>query len=292
MKTKIITAIYSDLYGTDLGGRPSRGGHYRYSLKTLLKMTNADFVCYTSNEEIESLRNFFYGEHNISEDKLTIKSSDLRNFSLTTKINNIKNIEETKKSDRCVEIQYSKFIWSLEESINSNYDYVFWIDAGLSHAGLFPIKHMNQNDYWSKNFECSLFTNNFLDNLKQFVDDKIVVFAKENIMNFWSQTVPHQYYNNHCMDRHIIGGLFGGKLNNMINYCNLFINYLHKILDNEKILYHEEHIMSLIFYNHPTLFQPKFFDIWWHEDDRISGIDLREYTKTRKSFYKMIEELQ
>ena len=45
------------------------------------------------------------------------------------------------------------------------------------------------------------------------------------------------------------------------------------------------------YYNHNDLFNPKYFDIWWHEEDRVAGIDLHEYTKTRKSFYKIVEEL-
>jgi len=55
MSVKFITSIYSDLYGTEYGGRIGRGGHYRYSLLSLLKMTNADFLCYTSDRELPSL---------------------------------------------------------------------------------------------------------------------------------------------------------------------------------------------------------------------------------------------
>ena len=58
-KVKFITAIYTDLYGTEYGGRLSRGGHYRWSLLSLLKMTDADFLCYTSERELESLQEFF-----------------------------------------------------------------------------------------------------------------------------------------------------------------------------------------------------------------------------------------
>ena len=56
MSVKFITSIYSDLHGTELGGRTGRNGHYRYSLLSLLKMTDADFLCYTSDREIESLK--------------------------------------------------------------------------------------------------------------------------------------------------------------------------------------------------------------------------------------------
>ena len=55
MSVKFITSIYSDLHGTEFGGRPGRGGHYRFSLLSLLKMTDADFLCYTSDREINDL---------------------------------------------------------------------------------------------------------------------------------------------------------------------------------------------------------------------------------------------
>ena len=291
MKTKIITSIYSDLHGSDLGGRPSRGGHYRYSLRTLLKMTDADFVCYTSESELEGLQQFFYVENGISDKKLIFKTFDLRNFILTEKINKIKNVEEVKRSDRCVEIQYCKFIWSLDELKIGDYDNIFWFDAGLSHSGLFPPKYMNNIGYWEQNYESTLFNNKFLNNLIDFANDKIIICAKENVNNYWSGTVPNKYYIEHCMERHIIGGFFGGLKNNMEYYCNLFLDYNNQLLDNEDRLYHEENIMSLMFYNHNDLFNPKYFDIWWHEEDKIPGLDLYEYTKTRKSFYKIIEEL-
>lgn len=291
MKNKIVTSIYSNLHGTDLGGRHSRGGHYKYSLLTLMNMSDADFVCYTSEDEYEDLCAFYYNEKNVDINKLKIKIFDLRNFYFTEKINKIKNIEETKKSDRCVEIQYSKFIWALDEANIDDYDNIFWFDAGLSHTGLFPSKYMIQGDYWSTYYNCKLFNNTFLKNLIEFSGNKIFLCAKENLSNFWSHTLPAKYYKDYSMDHHIIGGFFGGKKNNVINYCNIFLDNTNQILDNEDKIYFEENIMSLIFYNHNELFQPKFFDIWWHEDEKVSGLDMIEYTKSRKSFYKIIEEL-
>jgi len=291
MKTKIITAIYDNLFGSDLGGRINRGGHYRYSLRSLLKMTDADFVCYTSEEEIEDLKHFFYVDNNVSSEKLILKTFNLRSFEFTEKINKLKNIVETQKSDRCVEIQYAKFVW-VNNEITNEYDNIFWFDAGLSHTGLIPPKYMDETKgYWEKYYESSLFNNIFLKNLINHCGDKIFVCAKENVMNYWSGTVPEQYYNQRDMSYHIIGGFFGGKGEKVSEYCELFKKYTNQLLDNEPILYHEEHVMCLIFYNHNEMFNPKYFDIWWHEGERISGIDMEEYTKTRKSFYKVIEEL-
>ena len=292
MRTKIITSIYSDLYGTEFGGRPNRGGHYKYSLISLMKMTNADYVCYTSDREYDDLCNFFYIENTIDSNKLIIKKYDISNFILSDKINKLKNIEETKKSDRCVEIQYCKFLWALDESFIDNYDNIYWFDAGLSHTGLFPEKYMGDNGYFDKYFNCKIFDNELLDNLISFTNDKIFICSKENVANYWSGTVPSKYYDEYCMDRHIIGGFFGGKNIKMKEFCQLFLDYVNRLLDNEPTLYFEENIMSLMYYNHKDLFQVKEFDHWWHEDERISGLDIQEFLKTRKSFYKILEELK
>ncbi len=289
MKIKIVTAIYSNLYGTDLGGRPNRYNHYRYSLLAILNMSNADFVCYTEPNEYEDLCNFFHKENSINN--IEIKKFDLKNFNFSSKINLIKDFEEIKKSDRCFEIQYCKFIWVLDEAKIGGYDYFFWFDAGLSHSGLFPPKYMTEGDYWSIYYKCVLFNNKFLNNLVNFSNEKIFVCAKENVQNFWSNTLPIKYYSNYSNERHVIGGIFGGSEHKVIDYCTIFLDYLDLILNQENKLYFEENIMSLIFYNHNDLFNYKYFDIWWHEEERVPGIDMKEYTSTRKSFYKIIEEL-
>ena len=67
MRVKIITSIYSDLSSLNMGGRSHRKDHYRFSLLSLLKMSQADFLCYTSEREKEDLKNFFYKTYNISE---------------------------------------------------------------------------------------------------------------------------------------------------------------------------------------------------------------------------------
>ena len=88
MSVKFITCIYSDLNGTGYGGRHARGGHYKFSLLSLLKMTDADFLCYTSEREMESLKNFFFTQNNISESQLKFQIS-IKNILLNTLIKQI-----------------------------------------------------------------------------------------------------------------------------------------------------------------------------------------------------------
>jgi hypothetical protein len=105
-------------------------------------MTDADFLCYTSAEELPSLETFFYEENNISKDKLEFKVYDISNTKFRDLINKYKDLEGTKRSDRCVEIQYSKFHWWWNE--DKSYDYYYWIDAGLSHCGIIPDKYFQE----------------------------------------------------------------------------------------------------------------------------------------------------
>jgi len=248
MKVKIVTAIFNGLYGTELGGRPGRNNHYRYSLKSLMKMTDADFVCYTSPDEIDDLSVFFKTQ--IDNHQLTLKPYDLRNFKYSDRINKIKDVESTKTSDRCIEIQYSKFIWLSNEIEDLTHDYVFWFDGGLSHNGLIPNKYLNKvaDNFYEQHYDSILFNNKFLQNLINHCGEKIQIVAKNNVQHFWSQTVPQKYYSDYCMELHIIGGFFGGKIEKMRKFCVLFFSYLELLLDNEDRLYAEENIMTLTYY--------------------------------------------
>lgn len=286
-KIKFITAIYSDLHGTEYGGRPSRGGHYRWSLLSLLKMNDADFTCYTSDREIESLKQFFYEENGISENQLEFKIYDLSQIKYKAIIDRYKNIEDTKKSDRCLEIQYAKFFWwSMEDK---TYDYYFWIDAGLSHCGLIPELYLTERFSMKRYYESSLFNNNFLNNLTTIVKDKFLFLAKENSRNYWSGTVNYKWYSNYDSSLHIIGGLFGGHKNLWDNVVSIFENYFKNIATTDEILYMEEVIMSLMYFNHKELFHIEQFDVWWHEDNHKDTSE--DFFKVNKSFYKILEEI-
>ena len=237
MKTKIITCIYSDIYGTELGGRESRKDHYRFSLLSLLKMSDADFVCYTSNREKNDLENFFYTQHNIDRNKIEFIVFDLQSTKHKDLILKYKNIEKTKKSDRCVEIQYSKLNWF--ENEDKTYDYYFWFDSGLSHTGIIPNKYLSSEGYRGY-FESSLFNNKFLQNLINFCEDKFVVISKDNVRNFWDGTVNEKFYTKYDNSLHVIGGMFGGKTELWETIINKFNNYLVEITNNEIINFLQE----------------------------------------------------
>jgi hypothetical protein len=289
MKIKFITSIYSDLYGTEFGGRMNRHGHYRFSLLSLLKMTDSDFLCYTSERELPSLEDFFYREHNIDREKLKFQVFDIAQTKFKELINQYKNIEETKKSDRCVEIQYSKFHWWWNE--DQSYDYYYWIDAGLSHCGLIPNKYLsllgpNNRGY----YESNLFNNEMLHNLIKVTGDKFLIIGKENNVNFWSGTVNPKWYKNFDRSIHVIGGLFGGKKEYWTEVVQIFEDYVENIISEDKGIPHEENVMSLMRCNHSELFSEMYFEIWNHIDAPLIG-HTPDYYGMYRSFYKMFEEL-
>jgi hypothetical protein len=289
MKVKFITSIFSDLHMTKFGGRPGRGGHYRYSLLSLLKMTDADFVCYTSDREIEELSEFFYKEHGINDNQLKLVVYDLEKTKKSNLIYSYKNPNDVINSDRCIDIQYCKFEW-LNDGLDNLYDYYFWIDAGLSHSGLIPVRYRT-NEGWRGYFESELFNNNFLKNLVSFTDDKIFIIGKENSRNYWSGTVDVKHFKNYNSSYHIIGGLFGGRLNQVKEFTEIFDNNVDIITNSDGRLYHEEDIMTVIWRNNEEKFNVQYFDTWWHENENIPGLNIEEHLSINKSFYKIIEDL-
>jgi len=296
MSVKFITCIFSDLNGTELGGRPSRGGHYRYSLLSHLQMSDADFLCYTSERELKDLENFFYIENKVDPKKLELKIFDLQTTKFQNLISEHKDVEGTKRGDRCVEIQYSKFHWWWNE--DKSYDFYYWIDAGLSHCGIIPNKYLVDEHSYKRYFYSTIFDNTFLKNLCDFTRDKFFIITKDNVKNYWSGTVNRKWYNEFSMDLHVIGGMFGGHRDTWDRVVNLFEKYTEDILKEDKGLPAEENVMSLMYYNHKELFVTKYFETWWHEDNYHSFFgnqtqDVKNnYFENTKSFYKILEELK
>ena len=288
MKIKFITAIYSDLYGTEFGGRIGRKDHYRESLLSLLKMTNADFVCYTSERDYDYLKDFYHNKNGIPENKLQLVIYDISNTKFKDLINKYKDVEQTKKSDRCIEIQYSKYHWWWNE--DRSYDYYYWIDSGLSHPGLFAVKHLGTENYYKQMFDCSLFNNNFLNNLIEKTGDKFFIIGKDNVKHYWSGTVNEKWYKEYDRSIHVIGGLFGGHRDNWDTIVNIFEVYVKNIIEDEHRIYHEEDIMSLMRCNHKELFEMVQFDHWWCRDNAPKDIS-ETFFDNYKSFNKIFEEL-
>lgn len=255
-----------------------------------MNITNANFTLYTSENESVDLKDFFYKQNNIKDNHLIIKTFDLKNSKYYDDIQKLKTEESMLKLQRCYEIQYNKFFWLKDEILSTQYDYYYWIDAGLSHSGLIPKKFLvNSGNAIAKYYTSNLFNNHMLTNLLNKTQNKVYLIGKDNTgVNYWSKSVPTKYYNNYNNAIHIIGGIFGGLRNNILEYTDLFDKNLYQLLQEEDALHFEELIMSLIYVNHSDKFNIDYFQTWHHEDSNIQSL---EFLAKNKSFYKILEDL-
>ena len=173
MKTLIYTSIYSNLWGTEFGGRPGRGLHYKHSLKNILNLSPHKIICFTGDDEVDDLKNWFYDLNNISEDKLEFIVFDLKSTKYFSDISKLKNIDKMKTSDRCFEIQYNKFLWLDIIPELESYDRIYWFDSGLSHGGIFPEKNSFGGGY-GKHYNFTLFNPQYVEYLNSITDNKLV----------------------------------------------------------------------------------------------------------------------
>jgi hypothetical protein len=275
MKTIIYTSIYSNLYNTSFGGRASRNWHYKYSLLNILNMQANKYICFTSEEELSDLENFFYTQNNISKNLLNFIVFDLKNTKYYNNINRLKNLETIKTSQRCYEIQYNKFFWLDMIPDLESYDRVFWIDAGLSHSGLIPSQYSTSKDGMAKYFLFSLFNSTLLNKLNNMTDKKTLIFNKNNKFKFyWSNSIPKKYYLTYNNSLHTIGGCFGGIPSNLKWFKDEFDKLCINLLTNETNLYHEELIMSCIYFNNIDKFISLNFDDWYARDSHSGDVKL------------------
>jgi hypothetical protein len=283
MKTLIYTSIYSNLWGTDFGGRPGRSLHYKYSLLSILNLNSHKFICFTSESELPDLENWFYEINNISKDVLEFIVFDLTKTKYYDKIFKLKDSQVMTISDRCYEIQYNKFFW-LENIPNLNdYDKVYWFDSGLSHGGILPEKYSYGSGY-EKHFTFTVFNPDYLNYLNNISDDKIVLLSKNNSGKFyWSTTIPPKYYSKYNNHEHIVGGFFGGNTTSMLKLKDDFESLLIELLNNEPELYYEELIMSCLYKNDLNNYISLKFDDWY--DRQLPEI----YDENTKYFYRVFD---
>ena len=93
MKTLIYTSIYSYLWGTEFGGRPSRERHYKLSLKKIIELNADKYICFVPQNELNDVTNFFYIQNKISTDKLEFIVFDLNQTKYFNQLRKLKDID-------------------------------------------------------------------------------------------------------------------------------------------------------------------------------------------------------
>jgi hypothetical protein len=280
--TLLVTCLYSNLYGTAIGGRHARLHHYLCSLKTLLN-TNTDVVVYTSEHDKQNIENVAELKDHprlklIVED--VFSHPDHAYFQRKIKEQNIVN------DDRCYEIMHSKPRW-VRRHIEDGYKYIYWIDCGLSYGALFPEKYRGGHGYnfW---FNCSLFNEKLITNLNAQSEKVSLLVAdqKNHCMGpvpcdlfFGDSTDPRPYH-------YVVGGMFGGKTEAVAEFCAQYKEVFEQ-MKQHNILQSEELLLTVIYLKDSSKLNPLYFTTWHPEDS-----DMAKYNKDGdKHFYKIFEEL-
>lgn len=294
MKSQFVTCLYDRLYGTKFCGRQNRGQHYKWSLSSIAKC-QTPISCYTSSREAAPLDNYFKEQCG----NITLKPWDLDTFYFHEDVEKVRasNEEFYRHSHfwmfRCVELMWGKFLFIQKEIEESpDLDYIFWIDSGLSHSGIIhsrfnPNYSHNINFRYDKDlstlrlpFDNSLiFTPKFMQYL--------IAYTGDNILNIVSSVRQHSFLPTQGLDKgSVIGGIFGGKRNIMLDYCHEVISQFEDLLSSGHLV-KEEQIMTRI------LAEDKFptkvfrFDTWYHGD-----WDKSYYNRNLTSFCDFFDEIR
>lgn len=280
-----VTCIYDDIHNTDLTGRHNRGTHYAFSLAQMHEM-GAPIYCYTDKINMYKFFPTFllHGYENFKFISYNLSDSPLH-----------KEIQRVKKTDpdryfetpgwkiRCVEIMWGKFDWLIHviEKIGLADDkYVFWIDAGLAHSGILPLRfnthyrsakyQSSSHDYNNRFYFDQIFNADLPDFLVDYIDGKELLHFICNKPQH-NDPMPFKLENVKYIGT-AVGGLFGGTTRMMDEWSHKGKAFCEKLLQHDCIVKEEDvlsYLINLEFQKNKN-FAEKIkifsFDTWYHED--------------------------
>lgn len=287
--TAIVTCFYTNLYGTKFGGRNGLDGRYRESFKSLLKMTNADFIVYHDPKSADEL---LLLAMETKHPNVKFIAQPIEDFYLADMFEKYKDFNEALSSHRCKEIQYNKAYWMKQVAHQDKYDYVYWIDIGISHSGLLPDKYMIVEPH--RAYECfnnTLYSPPLIEGMNKFVEDKFLMLAIHNSFPFGYRNVIPQY--DQVEEFHAIAGILGGRCETVKEFCTLFVFDAYDIAEETKTIHDEEVVLNIMWHQNRYFFAIKKFETWYHEDNGPHVQSDKEHIEQilkSKPFYSILEE--
>jgi hypothetical protein len=279
-KTLFVTCFYNGLDNTILGGRVGRLWHYFHAIKNIINM-GCDVVVYTS----ESDKSYLINAINQSKFPENVKIIIYDLFSHPYHEYFQKHMNGV-KTDRCYEVMHGKQMW-MSNHTSDGYDFIYWIDCGLSHEGLFPKRYRTGEGYESS-FTCTLFTPKMVENLNSY-DDKFIILYGEQTYHLFEASPNILFFDEFQKDEncHIVGGMFGGRTDSVIKFCEDYKNLMVEM--KEKNLFErEEQLLTVLYFRDKSSFYPLKFTTWHHEEADL-GICCNHPNDIY--FYRIFEDL-
>lgn len=298
MNVRYVTCIYNGLNNSKVCGRLNRDRPYNYSLEAIARIKSG-ITCYTAPGELEKLRQYFIAERGLTN--ILLLPYDLYSLPFHNDVNTIRDREAntyryaTDWVNRCIEIMWGKFLF-IKDVIrdNPNSEYIYWIDAGISHPGII---HSRFNPHYEHNinFVRDLDKETYPDTFKNynifnetFTENLVRYTGNNNILNIAAKGPQHGRLNpNNVFKGSVVGGLFGGNASLMNAYCDKVIEVYNEFLQ-KGILCKEEQIMTEILAENLFPIKMFTFDTWYHPDwgdDRFNA-------QTQISFCDFFDEMR
>lgn len=266
MKTKLVTAFYTDIVGFPFFGHESFARHERYlhSLRTLNNLGN-EITCYCNETQYNLLEKYC---EQFCLNNITLKVSNLTDYPNTDRMIEIK--KNNNSFNFYHEVDWNK-IYLLSKEYDESYDYIYWIDCGLSHRGLFLLKYnpySNKITGLSKDWENYSFTNLFcpelFNKINIWVGDRLINLAC-TLFSHNTQEINKIYNTNHNFKHMSVGGILGGHISKL-QWFILEFNRVSSICLNNNFILNHEAIITKIEFENTNYFKTYEFNTWYHED--------------------------
>lgn len=266
MKTKLVTAFYTGILGHPFYGHEAFSRHERYlhSLRTLNNL-NTEIVCYCNSNQFDLLQEYC---EKFNLNNVTLKVSNLSDYPNSNRMREIKELTNDFKFYH--EVDWNK-IYLLEKEYDESYDYLYWIDVGLSHHGVFPKKYnpnANLATGMSDDFNTYSFTNLFNEKLflgiNNFIGDKLL--SIENELKFHNVYELNSILEGNFVYQGLtVGGILGGHISKIKWFIDTF-NELGQMSLNKDFILNHEAIISFMKESKKEYFNSFLFQTWYHED--------------------------
>jgi hypothetical protein len=257
-------------------------------------MTDADFFVFCEPSTSSELKEIVE-KH--PENNIKLIEYDLNNFYMQDLFEKYKDYNFALTSTRCQELQYTKSLWmKMIVEDDDSYDYYFWIDMGLSYSGLIPNKHLiGYSDERPEYYNSDLFNNQMLSGLIKFTGDKVFIINIANAEDyFYNNYIEGVDYGTDDKSYHTIGGMFGGKKDNVLWFHEMFEKTAREVITTKQNTYDEEMIFNVVFKRNEDKFASMEFDLWLHDDNEGShrpGEDKMESWARARRFYQIFVNL-
>jgi hypothetical protein len=279
-----VSCFYDRLFDTRFQGRLNRGTQYAYSLGQMLQM-DVPFYCYTdySNFLTFAPAMFYHGKGKTRFFNFNLEDSPYHeDFERVRQSDPKLYIEGISWRQRCLEIMWGKFdfIMHAAEQVGLDTDeYLYWIDAGLSHDGIISPRYNSSNPaefpnaakkYQMTHANDLIFNPAFPNMLRNYTGEGKLLYlmtrGPQHSDPMPLPKIPKKFGGT------VIGGLFGGPVKMMYELAAEGAQCCREILEHNALVKEEDiltYILTRRCTNDPEYLNEKAkiftFETWYHD---------------------------